>query len=99
MCTSIDLDLNNPENSKYALGTTFDILTGQQNKRIKLLNETINRSYEKAEKLADKERQNAKSADEALKNSNIAKNTATEAKKNTIVRIIDEYAISERSGI
>ena len=98
LCTSIDLDLNNPENSKYTLGTTFDTLTGQQNKRIKLLNETINQTYEKAEKLADKERQNAKSADEALKNSNIAKDTATEAKKNTIVRIIDEYAISESTS-
>ena len=102
LCTSIDLDLNNPENSKYTLGTTFDTLTGQQNKRIKLLNETINQTYEKTEKLTEKEKQNALSANEALKQSNSAsetakdaKDTANEAKSNTIVKVIDQYAISD----
>lgn len=102
LCTSIDLDLNNPENSKYTLGTTFDTLTGQQNKRIKLLNETINQTYEKTEKLTEKEKQNALSANEALKRSNSAsetakdaKDTANEAKSNTIVKVIDQYAVSD----
>ena len=102
LCTSIDLDLNNPENSKYTLGTTFDTLTGQQNKRIKLLNETINQTYEAAEKLTEKEKQNALSANEALKRSNSAsetakdaKDTANEAKGTTIVKVIDQYAISD----
>lgn len=102
LCTSIDLDLNNPENSTYTLGTTFDTLTGQQNKRIKLLNATINQTYEQAEKLTEKEKQNAQSANEALKKSNTAtetandaKDTATEAKNNTIVKVIDEYAVSD----
>lgn len=101
LCTSIDLDLNNPENSKYTLGTTFDTLTGQQNKRIKLLNETINQTYEAAEKLTEKEKQNALSANEALKRSNSASETAKDAKdtaknalNNTIVKVIDEYAVS-----
>lgn len=88
LCTSIDLDLNNPENSTYTLGTTFDTLTGQQNKQIKLLNNTINQTYEQAEKLTEKEKQNSQNVNEALKNSN-------EAKKNTIIKVIDEYAISE----
>lgn len=102
LCTSIDLDLNNPENSTYTFGTTFDTLTGQQNKRIKLLNATINQTYEQAEKLTEKEKQNAQSASEALKKSNVAKetakdakDTATEAKNNTIVKVIDEYAVSD----
>lgn len=95
LCTSIDLDLNNPENSTYTLGTTFDTLTGQQNKRIKLLNATINQTYEQAEKLTEKEKQNAQSANEALKKSNAATETATEAKNNTIVKVIDEYAVSD----
>ena len=102
LCTSIGLDLNNPENSTYTFGTTFDTLTGQQNKRIKLLNATINQTYEQAEKLTEKEKQNAQSASEALKKSNVAKetakdakDTATEAKNNTIVKVIDEYAVSD----
>lgn len=49
LCRSIDLDLNNPENSLYTLGTSFDTLTGQQNKRIMELNSSINRSVEKIE--------------------------------------------------
>lgn len=80
LCTSIDLDLNSPENSLYTLGTTFDTLTGQQNKRIKLLNATINQTYEQAEKLTEKEKQNALSADAARKESSEAKEAANNAK-------------------
>lgn len=87
LCKNIDLDLNNPENSLYTLGTTFDTLTGQQNKRIKRLNATINQTYEKAEKLTDKEKQNALSANMALQESK-------DAKRNSIVNVTDEYAIS-----
>ena len=76
LCTSIDLDLNSPENSTYTLGTTFDTLTGQQNKRIKLLNASINQTYEQAEKLTEKEKQNAQSANEAWNKANNAQNTA-----------------------
>lgn len=49
LCRSIDLDLNNPENSTYILGTTYDTLTGQQNKQINALNASINSVYESAE--------------------------------------------------
>ena len=102
LCTTIDLDLNNPENSTYTLGTTFDTLTGEQNKRIKLLNSTINQTYEQAEKLTEKEKQNALAANEALKKSNEASDTANEAsdtandaKQNTIVKVSDQYALSD----
>lgn len=79
LCTSIDLDLNSPENSLYTLGTTFDTLTGQQNKRIKLLNATINQTYEQAEKLTEKEKQNAQIASTAIKKANEANSKADEA--------------------
>lgn len=46
LCKNIDLDLNNPENSIYTLGVTYDTLTGQQNKKINDLNKTINEQYE-----------------------------------------------------
>ncbi len=79
LCTSIDLDLNNPENSLYTLGTTFDTLTGQQNKRIKLLNATINQTYEKAEKLSEQEKKNAAMSNTAIKKANEAKVKADKA--------------------
>jgi hypothetical protein len=108
LCTSIDLDLNNPENSKYTLGTTFDTLTGQQNKRIKLLNATINQTYEQAEKLTEQEKQNAQSAGEALKRSNAANEKAENAKTTAdaakeaadaaVVTLYDEYAVSDSTS-
>lgn len=94
LCTSISLDLNNPENSTYILGTTYDTLTGQQNKRIKLLNSSINQTYEQAEKLTEREKQNALSVDAARKDSKEAKATVGLA----VMNIVDEYALSESSS-
>ena len=62
LCRNIDLDLNNPENSLYTLGTTFDTLTGEQNKRIKSLNESINKQYESAAVLSEEAKESAKDA-------------------------------------
>ena len=80
LCTSIELNLNNPENSLYTLGTTFDTLTGQQNKQIKLLNSSINQTYEQAEKLTEQQKKNAISAIDALNQSKSAKDIAESAK-------------------
>ena len=94
LCTNIDLDLNEPANSVYTLGTTFDTLTGQQNKRIKLLNANINQTYEQAEKLTEKEKQNAQTAGEALKKSDSAEKKADTA----VVTLYDEYAVSDSTS-
>ena len=94
LCTNIDLDLNEPANSVYTLGTTFDTLTGQQNKRIKLLNANINQTYEQAEKLTEKEKQNAQTAGEALKKSDSAEKKADAA----VVTLYDEYAVSDSTS-
>lgn len=97
LCTSITLNLNNPENSLYTLGTTFDTLTGQQNKRIKLLNSAINQTYEQATKLTEQQKKNATSANEALNNSTEAKSIAESAMtvaSNTITEAVTEYATS-----
>ena len=68
LCRSIKLDLDNPENSFYILGTTFDTLTGEQNKRIKKLNSEVNKQYEAAVKLSEEAKKMAidanKKADE-----------------------------------
>ena len=62
LCRSIDLDLSSPENSLYTLGTTFDTLTGEQNKRIKKLNAEINTKYEAVERLSSEAKKNAQIA-------------------------------------
>lgn len=53
LCVSITLDLDNPDNSLYTLGTTFDTLTGQQNEKINALNSTINAQYEAAKAIGE----------------------------------------------
>ena len=66
LCTKIEYDLNNPKNNKFTLGTTFDTLTGQQNRRIKALNATINNVYEAASKISDEAKAASKMATDAL---------------------------------
>lgn len=66
LCTKIEYDLNNPSNNKFTLGTTFDTLTGQQNRRIKALNATINNVYEAASKISDEAKAASKMATDAL---------------------------------
>lgn len=66
LCTKIEYDLNNPSNNKFTLGTTFDTLTGQQNRRIKALNATINNVYEAASKISDEAKAASKMATYAL---------------------------------
>ena len=54
LCTNIDLDLNNPENSVYTLGTSFDTLTGQTNKMINALNKTLTNKTKYEQKVRHK---------------------------------------------
>lgn len=95
LCKNIDLDLNSPENSTYTFGTSFDTLTGQQNKRLKLLNDTINHTYDKADKLTEKEKQNALSIDAVRKDAKDAKEAANSA----VISVTDEYALSDSSSV
>ena len=53
LCTGVKLNLNDPAKSEYTLGTVFDKLSGQQNKRIKALNKTIEQVYEQATAISD----------------------------------------------
>lgn len=66
LCTKIEYDLNNPGNNTFTLGTTFDTLTGQQNRRINALNATINTVYEAAEKISVEAKVASKIAREAM---------------------------------
>ena len=97
LCSKIDYDLNNPDNNTFTLGTTFDTLTGQQNKRIKSLNATINSVYEAAAKISDSAKANAVIAGQTQETADNAKNTADEAKEKAdkaVISTVDEYALS-----
>lgn len=66
LCTAARLKLDSPGGNTYTLGTTFDALTGVQNKRIKGLNATINSVYEQAAAISAEAKEAAvKAAEEA----------------------------------
>ena len=46
LVSSYTFDVDNPGNSSYVLGTTFDSLTGESNKKINQLNATVNKSLD-----------------------------------------------------
>lgn len=79
LCSKIEYDLNNPDNTTFTLGTTFDTLTGQQNKRINYLNSITNTVYEAAAKLSDDAKANATVAGQTQEKADEANNKAEEA--------------------
>lgn len=94
LCTSISLNLNNPSNSVYIFGTTFDTLTGEQNKRIKALNEKTNKQIEKAESLSAEAKQSAIDASSIAKEAKEESTVAKEAAENAVIASVTEYATS-----
>lgn len=80
LCSKIDYDLNNPDNTTFTLGSTFDTLTGQQNKRIKSLNATINTVYEAAAKISDDAKANSIIAGQAQEKIDEANTKADDAR-------------------
>lgn len=64
LCKNIDLDLNNPENSIYTFGTTYDSFTGEQNKIINAFNSTIRKQFETIDTISISEKQTAATAEE-----------------------------------
>lgn len=79
MVNSIDLDLMNPENTTFDLGTSYDTLTGQQSAYLKTLNASINASLDTVAALSDNVKNSAKLAQEAKDTANTANTNATYA--------------------
>lgn len=77
LCSSMTVDINKPDNNKFVLGTTFDLLTGVQNKRIKALNATINTVYQVANAMSATAKAAAVVATEASSNAMEAGNLVT----------------------
>ncbi len=66
MVTSIDLDLQDPGNTEYTLGVTYDTLTGQQSSYLKSLNTGINAAFDSVEKIDQTAKDAAASAAKAI---------------------------------
>ena len=79
MISAIDLDLQDPGNTSYTIGTTYDTLTGQQSSYLKSLNSGINSSLDSVAALDKATKENAKGVDEAKKDAANATSKANEA--------------------
>lgn len=79
MVNAITLSLQDPGNTEYELGVSYDTLTGQQSAFLKSLNASINSSLDTVSALGDDVKKSAKTAQEAKDTANEANNTATEA--------------------
>lgn len=75
---SITLDMNNPENTEYQLGETYDTLTGQQSSYLRALNSSIVSNLDSVAKLDSETKKNAKDIAETK---NVASNAASKADK------------------
>lgn len=95
ICTSISLDLNNPENSLYTLGNTYDTLTGEQNKRINVLNRFINTQYDAVAAISKEAKAAAKEAAMSIGPIRIDAQKAKEAADSAVVSVEEEYAVSD----
>ncbi len=79
MIQSITLDLNNPGNTEYELGASYDTLTGQQSSYLKSLNTSINKSLDSVAALDLATKDAAASAEEAKKDASDAATKADSA--------------------
>lgn len=75
---SITLDMNNPENTEYELGETYDTLTGQQSSYLRALNSSIVSNLDSVAKLDSETKKNAKDIAETK---NVASDAANKANK------------------
>ena len=78
---SITLDMNNPENTEYQLGESYDTLTGQQSSYLRSLKSSIVSNLDSVAKLDSETKKNAKDiADTKVVASNAANKASTASK-------------------
>ncbi len=80
MVNTITLDINNPANTEYELGISYESLTGQQSSYLRSLNAGINSALDTVNSLDQATKDTAIVADQASKKAISAINTATDAK-------------------
>ena len=96
MVTSIDLDLQDPGNTEYTLGVTYDTLTGQQSGYLKSLNSSVNSSLDSIAALDQATKDAAKDAKDASAKADEAKNTA-DSTKTELTSAINNISIGGRN--
>ena len=97
LCTSVSPNLNNPEDSLYTLGMTFDSLTGIQNKRISSLNAAVTKNYERTEAISSEAKAAAIVAGQAQENSEAAKEAAQVAQNKADEAFNDAYEAEQKA--
>lgn len=87
LLSEMSIDVEDPSNTTYTFGITYDTLTGQQSKRIQELNSSINSSLDAVASIDQVTKDTAiavgvasKTAEEAKNTANTAKDTADTAK-------------------
>ena len=79
LLSEMSIDVEDPSNTTYTFGITYDTLTGQQSKRIQELNSSINSSLDAVASIDQATKDNAVAVGAATKIANDAKNTANTA--------------------
>lgn len=67
LCKEITLDLNNPENSEYIFGETYDVITGKVNGTIQRLNDSIDKVFTRVDNISAEAKETAKATLDAQK--------------------------------
>lgn len=84
---SITLDMNNPENTEYELGETYDTLTGQQSSYLRALNSSIVSNLDSVAKLDSETKKNAKDIAETKTVASDAANKANKASEDATTAV------------
>ena len=80
LLSEMSIDVEDPSNTTYTFGITYDTLTGQQSKRIQELNSSINSSLDAVASIDQVTKDTAIAVGVASKTAEEAKNTANTAK-------------------
>lgn len=98
MISGIDLDLQDPGQTTYTIGATYDTLTGQQSSYLKSLNSGINSSLDSVAALDKATKENAKGIDEAKKDAANATSKANEASNKADVATNTANSANEKAN-
>lgn len=93
LVAKIDPDLNDPSQTVYTLGTTFDTVTGETNKQIRRLNASINAQIDAVAGISAEAKE---AAEGALRTSEEAQ-TAADAASAKANQAVDDLAAAEQN--
>lgn len=98
LVSSYTFDADNPGNSVYSLGTTFNSLTGESNKKINELNSHVNKSIDSVVRLDQETKNNAENISKVGDTAQEAKDDAQAAKdiaEGSVTEMTDQFYQSD----